>query len=257
MYDQFSRDYDRFVNWDARLGVEMPFLVGQLSGLSEKDGRPVRVLDAACGTGQHIIALTEAGFRGAGADLSAGMTSLARANAADRGLDIPFRTAAFHELTAAFGKAAFDVLLCLGNSLPHVLTRKGLLAALRDFRAVLRPGGKLILQNRNFDRVLAEHQRWMAPQTYRKGRDTWVFHRFYDFDPDGRLTFNIVRLYSHDEAGFDQRVTSTRLWPLTRVELDPLLKKAGFVDIIHFGDMTGGVFDPEESPNLIITARTP
>ncbi len=256
MYDQFSYDYDRFVNWEARLGVELPFLVGQITDLSEKDVQTVRVLDAACGTGYHMIALTEAGFEGVGADISEGMIVLAHANAVARGLKIPFKTAAFHELSDAFGQAAFDALLCLGNSLPHVLTRKDLLAALWDFRAVLRPGGKLILQNRNFDLVLAERQRWMAPQTYRKGRDTWVFYRFYDFDPDGRLTFNIVRLYSHDRGDFDQRVTATRLWPLTKDELDPMLKKAGFRDITHYGDMAGGVYDPKKSPNLVITART-
>jgi ubiquinone/menaquinone biosynthesis C-methylase UbiE len=50
MYDAFSEDYDRFVNWESRLASEMPFIERLLQPL-EKDGQPVRVLDAACGTG--------------------------------------------------------------------------------------------------------------------------------------------------------------------------------------------------------------
>jgi len=33
MYDKFSQDYDRFVNWDSRLASEIPFLLPKLSSL--------------------------------------------------------------------------------------------------------------------------------------------------------------------------------------------------------------------------------
>ncbi|MFZ2095785.1 MAG: hypothetical protein WAV05_04020 [Anaerolineales bacterium] len=29
MYDNLSSDYDRFVNWQARLSVELPFIIGK------------------------------------------------------------------------------------------------------------------------------------------------------------------------------------------------------------------------------------
>ena len=48
MYDTFSTDYDRFVNWPSRLAAELPFIESQLEAAGAR-----RVLDAACGTGQH------------------------------------------------------------------------------------------------------------------------------------------------------------------------------------------------------------
>ena len=41
---------------------------------------PVSVLDIACGTGQHIIALQKHGFTGSGADISEEMVKTAREN---------------------------------------------------------------------------------------------------------------------------------------------------------------------------------
>ena len=62
MYDDFSQDYDRFVDWPGRLAVELPFLEARL-----KEGGARRVLDAACGTGMHALALAERGYEAAGA----------------------------------------------------------------------------------------------------------------------------------------------------------------------------------------------
>ena len=70
-YDNFSPDYDRFVSWSGRLAIEMPFLEQKLRETGAR-----RVLDAACGTGMHAIALAQVGFETAGADLSAGMISV-------------------------------------------------------------------------------------------------------------------------------------------------------------------------------------
>ena len=177
MYDDFSADYDRFMNWPARLAAEMPFIEGQLQAIGAR-----RVLDVACGTGMHAVALAQRGYSVAGADFSTGMVERARANAATaapvlsavEGGEVRFEVAGFGELALAFGSSTpgaassgrhsptgFDGLLCLGNSLPHLLTPADLRTAMEDFAACLRPGGLLLIQNRNFDAVLARRGRWM------------------------------------------------------------------------------------------------
>ncbi len=122
MYDTFSSDYDRFVYWPGRLALEIPFIEAQLTRLGTAN--PLRLLDAACGTGQHALALAQRGHAVCGADLSAGMISHAQANAVQRGLKVNFKEAGFGTLTAAFETeikdGGFDALLCLGNSLPHL-----------------------------------------------------------------------------------------------------------------------------------------
>ena len=140
-YDDFSNEYDRFVNWANRLRFELPFLTAKLAEAPQTAGRLPRVLDAACGTGQHALALAGLGYPAAGADLSAGMIERARENALERDQNVPFAAAGFGELRQAFGEGSFEAVMCLGNSLPHVLDEAGLAAALSDFAAVLKPGG--------------------------------------------------------------------------------------------------------------------
>ena len=149
----------------------------------------------------------------------------------------------------------FDAVLCLGNSLPHLLTPGDLAAALADFAAALRPGGLVLIQNRNFEAILARRERWMEPQSRREGETEWLFLRFYDFEPDGTLTFNLVTLRREGTSGWDQRVATTRLWPLRQVELPAALDTAGFGEVVWWGDMQGASFNSETSPNLVVTAK--
>ena len=110
-------------------------------------------------------------------------------------------------------------------------------------------------ERRFFDAVMARHQRWMAPQAHREGAREWVFLRFYDFEPDDSLTFNIVTLRRDGADAWSQRVASARLRPLMRDELTVALEKAHFDEITCWGDLQGTSFDPSCSPNLVVTAR--
>ncbi len=255
IYDDFSADYDRFVDWPARLAVELPFIV-------ERVANPSYILDAAC-----AIALAQKGYTVVGADLSARMIERARANAAAAGVAVRFEVAGFGELARVLeplagpaggvtsGRRGFDALLCLGNSLPHLLTPADLAAALADFAACLRPGGLVLIQNRNFDRVVGRRERWMEPQARREGDAEWLFLRFYDFDSDGLLTFNLVTLRREGVGPWSQRTVASRLRPLLRDELLAVLSAAGFERVARYGDMQGAPFDVEHSPNLVVTAR--
>jgi SAM-dependent methyltransferase len=252
MYDQFSSNYDRFVNWHSRLGYEMP-LLERLLGPLKSSSSSVRVLDAACGTGMHVIELARRGFTASGADLSAGMIEQARKNALAVGLTIRFEAVGFGQLASTFGAASQDAVLCLGNSLPHALTNDDQAVAINDFSACLHPGGKFILQNRNFDKVLAARERWMEPQAFRDSTGEWVFLRFYDYLPDGLIKFNIVTLQRVD-TGWQQAVSTTQLYPLRQSELLAGLAEAGFGAVQTFGSMDGSPYDPVTSDNLIISA---
>lgn len=248
LYDSFSTNYDRFVNWEERLEYELPFIEQQLTA-----GGVRRILDAACGTGMHAIALAQRGYEVVGADLSVPMIRRAQENAAAAGVEARFVIAGFGELLEKVGDG-FDALLCLGNSLPHVLTAEGLHATLTDFAAVLRPGGLFLIQNRNFNAVMATRARWMTPQAHREGNREWLFIRFYDFNSDGTLTFNVVTLRCDKAGEWTQQIEATTLRPLLHAELLDTLAAAEFGDAVCYGDMTGAPFDPESSGNLIVVA---
>lgn len=245
LYDNLAEDYDRFVNWTGRLAHEMPFLqrLFQAGGVQ-------RVLDAACGTGQHAIALARQGYQVAGADLSAAMVDQARQNAAAAGVEVEFAVAGMGQL-ARLGRV-FDAVLCLGNSLPHLLTAEATQDALADFAAVLRPGGLVVIQNRSFDRIWAGKERFMGPQSHRSGQDEWIFVRFYDFLEE-TVAFNMIRL-RRTEAGWMQDVESTLLRPIFHRQLAAGLEQAGFEQVSFYGSYAAEPFDPAESGDLIAVA---
>jgi glycine/sarcosine N-methyltransferase len=258
MYDSFSFDYDRFVNWPDRLAVELPFIQQQLARIYPAVDQPLSILDAAFGTGMHVVALAQQGHTVSGADLSTGMIERAKVNAAAAGVGAYFTSAGFGNLAQAFQEQPgfpFDALLCLGNSLPHLLTRPELDAALADFNACLKPGGLLLIQNRNFDAVTTQRQRWMEPQSFRENGREWIFMRFYDFEADGLINFNIATLYREGDGPWAQHVTNSRLRPLLRGELAGSLLSAGFHVITCYGGMDAAPFDPISSGNLVFTAE--
>ena len=255
MYDQFSLDYDRFVNWQERLAAEIPFLLRLLSSFNKKADRPSAVLDAACGTGHHLISLADHGYDCTGVDYSAEMIKIARKNVSKAGQKIDFYQAPFGEICQVILEKSFDCIICLGNSLPHILNSQSLLAALKDFKLLLNKNGKLIIQNRNFDKVLAEKTRWMSPQTFREDQKTWIFNRFYDFEPDGLITFNIQKLFSSDYADFSHDNLSIKLWPQTQKVMVESLEDSGFNSLSFYGDLGGSDYEPDRSENLVILAE--
>ena len=99
----------------------------------------MRVLDAACGTGQHVLALAKEGMQASGADLSIEMIKIARENARAAGNELRFEAAGFGSLAQTFGAGNFDALLCLGNSLPHLLTQQRPCQRVKRFSRLSRP----------------------------------------------------------------------------------------------------------------------
>ena len=245
LYDALAADYDRFVNWEGRLAHELPFFDRLLAG---RDG--VHVLDAACGTGHHAIALARRGHRVVGVDLSSSMVDRARENAEAAGANVTFAVAGLGNL-ATLGET-FDAALCLGNSLPHLLTASAVEEALTDFATVLRPGGLLVVQSRNFDRVCREQERFMGPQSHREGDAEWLFVRFYDFHEE-TITFNMARLVRTVD-GWEQNVDSTELRPILQKDLLAQLASSGFGPVVCYGGYDGAAFDASESGDLIVVA---
>jgi glycine/sarcosine N-methyltransferase len=246
LYDMLAADYDRFVDWPARLARELPFLE-QL--FHERAVR--RVLDSACGTGQHALALARRGYQAAGADASRAMVERARALAAAAGLEVPFAVAGLGALAAAF-QQPFDALLCLGNSLPHLLTPEAVQSGLADFARILRPGGLVVIQNRNYDLVWPERQRFMPLEVRREGEREWLFLRFMDFH-EATLTFNMVVL-ERTPSGWTYRTGASELQPILQAQLAAWLPAAGFGQVRFYGGYDGSPFDPASSGDLIAVA---
>lgn len=265
VYNSFSEEYDRFVNWKSRLDFEIPFLLEEIRKVQSGEPSTVQILDSATGTGMHAIALAQKGYSCWGVDLSAGMIEKARKNAAQSGVDCHFETAGFGELHSTIMMkgvngtsfpAQFDVILCLGNSLPHINGPEELNSTLHDFADCLKPDGLLLIQNRNFDAVMASRERWMEPQSFIDSEGEWLYLRMYDFLPEGLIQFNIITLSrAHRTENWSQRVTENILFPILKNDLLSSLEATGFDRISLYGSLANTPFEEETSNNLVVTAR--
>lgn len=247
LWETLSEEYDRFVNWEQRLAGEMPFLEEALTSVGAR-----RVLDAACGTGHHAITLATKGYRAVGTDISAGMIRRARENAAEAGAAVEFFQAPLGSLHQTI-EEPFDAVVCLGNSLPSLLSEDALQTALADIAELLVQGGLLIVQNLNYDRIWPRRERFLPLVTHRQEEEEWLFWRLMDFH-ERTLTFNMIFFHKENEE-WTYRVGSTELRPIFQDELEQQLLRAGFSSVELYGDYAGHPYEQGASGDLIVVAH--
>lgn len=146
----FAEKWDELINWEARAKSEGRFFIDIL----KKRGKQ-KILDVATGTGFHSVRLLEEGFQVTSTDGSPEMLAMAFRNGRKRGHILSTVQADWRWLNKDIdGK--FDAVICLGNSFTHLFSERDRRKALAEFYAALRHDGILILDQRNYDRILDE-----------------------------------------------------------------------------------------------------
>jgi SAM-dependent methyltransferase len=249
-YDALGDDYDLMVSWEERLRREEPFFRGAFADHGVRS-----VLDAACGTGMHAVAFARWGLAAAGADLSPAMIERAREHARAAGVEVALSVAAFGGLAAAFPSQAgrFDAVTCLGNSLPHLPDDASLEAALADMARMLRPGGVLVVQDRNYDRVLADRVRFMPITARGEPGDETLFLRITDFLGADRLAFTIVTVRNAG-GSWSCGAKTTALRGIERATLERALSRAGFAAVQCFGGYSRAPFGAPGTADFVALA---
>ena len=227
-YDSIASKYHWFFSsWDDVQKRQMQELIPLL-----KQNNVQTVLDCACGTGLQAIGLARAGFQVTGSDLSIKMLEIARENSKNDGIEhIELIQADFRELNQKVG-SKFDAVLCMGNSIPHLMNDADLLDALKNIYGCLKHGGLAIFEMRNYDRMLAERRRFL-PMRIHAEKDGKIVSVLYVFDYlENIIRFNIVYLIEDKASGEkNMEVEVVDYNPIRRETFLILLKSAGFVDI--------------------------
>jgi SAM-dependent methyltransferase len=117
-----------------------------------------RILDLACGAGQHAVELAARGYDVVGFDLSQSQLDWASGLALERGQRLQFTHGDMRELGY---QEAFDAICCWNTSFGFYEEEKNIDIAQRIFRA-LRPGGRFLLDVVNRDFVVSQQpgQTW-------------------------------------------------------------------------------------------------
>jgi len=145
--DSLVARWPDFVDCSLRLKTEGPFLLSALSGPEEK------ILDAAMGMGCETLFLAKHGFNVVGNEIDLNFRKLASMHARCINIELNTTSLDWVELAEYFSEGAFNAVLVLGNSLCLLQDEIVREQAVQNFRKVCKAGGKVIVDQRNFDYI--------------------------------------------------------------------------------------------------------
>ena len=249
--DPYSRvEYRRLIAWPERIEREWPLLSHVLGS-----GPSKRLLDLGCGTGEHARRLAAEGFEVVGLDASAAMLEQARSEPLPPNLQLVLGDV--REIPAVTS-GSFGGAICLGNTLPHLLSRDDLLRMMRGLRERLLPGAPFLLQILNYDRIFATGERAL-PVNFRPDPDGEIaFVRLMTPQADGSVLFYPMTLLVRpggDPPVELKHAREVRLHGWRRAEVEEALAEAGFSDREAFGGFDGGPWDAASSRDLLLVSR--
>lgn len=216
----FAERWDDLINWEGRQKGERKFFENLLESSNVKT-----VADIASGTGYHAITLAQYGFEVTATDGAANMVDQTRENAKHYGVELAdIRQVDWRELDDVYGENKFDALVCLGNALTHMFEHEARCEALKSMYRVLKPGGLLAVDHRNYDVMLKEG--YSSKHAYYYTGDEVDAYPI-EISPDA-----VVFEYSYP----DGEKFHLRMFPLKQEYLTRLLEEAGFVNVTRYGD---------------------
>jgi len=230
-YHMLSEYYDMVFS-DIR--QEVDFLVSRLEKKED------RILDIACGTGQYSMALLDKGFIHIDAvDLDPSMIAQAEIKT-DK---IDFRTGDMQKLNEYY-TGPYKLMFCTGNSISHLDSPAAAGSFIADCHLLLAPGGRLIIQIINYDRIYAKSITALPLIV----KDNITFERKYTLKDSGVIFTGILTV---DGRKYQ---SSVDLLSLKHKELYSLLKDNGFTDIELYGGFDSSPYDPLTSYALVAEA---
>lgn len=248
LFADFAEHYDRMINWNSRFERETPFYQKIFTDAGAK-----RVLDIACGTGRHAILFSSWGLEVCASDASEDMIITAKNNAREAGVNLNFKALPMEESAKEFS-AGFDVVTCMGNSLPHIRTYDSLRQVFDSVSNLLKPKGIFAIQIRNYRRVQEKNEKYMPLNTYADGVREFLYLRVTE--PGQELVKFSIIVFRKDEAGkWSYEVKSEELKPWIYNDIETSLTDTGFTIAGLYGGLDFSPFNPSESVDLVITAQ--
>lgn len=236
---QYSEDFvsrwDELIDWKKRAAGEGSFFADLLHGAGVR-----KVIDVSTGSGFHAVQLRKAGFHVVACDGSQTMVERAESNFYIQGVTIPVRQADWLSLDSSV-LGTFDAVVCLGSSLCHVFDAEIRHQVLKRFRSLLKPGGLLIVDQRNFQAIRAGKFKSSG--------------RYYYCGTTARLGLGEVtdQVCEFVYTFSDSATFSLRVYPILPRELRAEIEQADFRRVRSYGDFKP-IYDALNCDFIIHTA---
>ncbi len=218
-------------------------------------GTARRILEMACGTGSHALALERLGYEVIATDGSDDMLAAARRKAAEVSSTVDFRCQDMRTLDVT--ERPFDAAVCLFDSIGYVATNEGLVQVLDGVFRHLRPGGLFVFEFWHAAAMLSRHEalrmrRWQVPEgeILRLSETTLDCARQL-----GCVTYNVYEL-RHDGTYAHCTETHVNRYFLVQ-EMAGWLMAARFVPLQWFAGFTPDERITDEVWHVVAVARRP
>ena len=219
--------YDRADIYDLGYTDSMRNAIREHWRLALRETEIRDVLDVSIGSGALTLPMAELGYCLTGSDLSRSMLEKCRKNAKDQGTEIELFESDFRKVHENLAGKAFDMVMSTGNSLPYVENEQ-IFTALASMDQLVKPGGYIYLDSRNWDRILKTRQRFYfyRPIILDDGVRMDRF-QVWDYNPDGSMTFNLVFTFEKDGSFAGREIFEEHYHPTPRNIFIDALTKSG------------------------------
>jgi len=219
---------------------QLDFILGSFQGTKNKS-----LLDIGCGTGNLGLELAKIFQKVVATDLDKSMIEKATNKLDNTTNNLQFKQLNMLNIEPEFGKQVFNGIVCFGNTLVHLDNASEILLFFKQSNQVLKPGGKLLLQIINYDRIIDknivglptienDHVKFVRDYHYEANSNKIIFKTLLTIKKEGREIENVLPLY-----------------PIRKDDLLKLLKDAGFKHIDFYGNFKREQLQENSIPLLV------
>jgi ubiquinone/menaquinone biosynthesis C-methylase UbiE len=192
-FDYTPELYDLQLNWQQRLSKEKKFFEKIFT-----QKKVTSMLDIGCGTGRHAEFFSDYAGSILAMDPSREMINYAKKYVV-KSDKIKLLEGGFENL-GTIGPEQFDLIVCLGNTLPILGNRRKVKLALKNTCKKLVAGGLAIFQFLNFEPKIMEKNRYYCPKILNKDDKKYIFMKHFEFGKiNTRADFLITQLSNDDK----------------------------------------------------------
>ena len=238
-YDNMATHYDKlFLDWAAATREQANIL----ESLFRANGfdRSARILDCACGIGTQAIGLAALGYCVTASDISDAELAEAKRRAQEQNVSLHLAHADFCALSDTFSDP-FDLVICMDNALPHMLTAEQLDAALASIAGQVAPGGLFLASIRDYDALLDSRPPYSPPYIHKLPNGQRVSFQTWDWEGDNyRLTQYIIE----DDVSLQVSKFVCEYRATRRKEITESMHAHGFTEVTWLFPEETGFYHP-------------
>ncbi len=214
-----------YPDWDAAIETQGRMLTDIIG--KEWNQATKKVLDVSCGIGTQSLALAALGLDVTASDLSPEAVERAKKEAETRDLTIKFSVCDMKKAHECHG-TGYDLVLCAGNALPHLLSDAEILKGLESMFACLEPGGGCLISMRQYDQEKRGTGIFKPFGVRDVGNRRYVIFQIWDFIGE-RYKLSMYFLEENHETGESfTHVMRSEYYAISPDRVLDLMSQAGF-----------------------------